>query len=105
MTDPFDTDATRRAVMSSLRGSDGVAPLSASVHVTIAARSHQGASRHRNEDHFLVIRLGREQETLASSLSGHDLPLQFQESGYVMLVADGLGGGGAGAVASRVALS
>ena len=105
MTDPSETEAARRAVLSSLVGADDVPPLSASVHVTIAARSHQGAARHRNEDHFLVIRLGREQETLATSLSGRDVPAQFRENGYVMLVADGLGEGGAGAVASRIALS
>ena len=52
-----------------------------------------------------MVRLGREQETLATSLSGRDVPAQFEESGYVMLVADGLGEGGAGSVASRVALS
>jgi len=104
MTDPSDANA-RRAVLSSLLGTDDVPPLSASVQVTIAGVSHQGAARHGNEDHFLVIRLGREQETLATSLSGRDVPAQFRESGYVMLVADGLGEGGAGAVASRVALS
>ncbi len=105
MIDPADADAARRAALSPLLGADDVPPSSASVRVTIGARSHQGAARRRNEDHFLVIRLGREQETLATSLSGRDVPAQFQESGYVMLVADGLGEGGAGAVASRVALS
>ena len=105
MTDPSDADAARRAALSPLLGADDVPPLAASVHVTIGARSHQGTSRHRNEDHFLVIRLGRDQQTLATSLSGRDVPAQFQENGYVMLVADGLGEGGAGAVASRIALS
>ncbi len=33
------------------------------------------------------------------------MPPRFEESGYAMLVADGLGEGGAGSVASRVALS
>ena len=61
--------------------------------------------RQRNEDHYLVVRLGRYQETLATSLSGSDVPPRFEESGYAMLVADGLGEGGAGSVASRVALS
>ena len=104
MTDRSEADA-RRSVLSSLPGADGVAPLSASVQVTIGARSHQGAARHSNEDHFLVIRLGRDQETLATSLSGRDVPAPFEENGYVMLVADGLGADGAGAVASRIALS
>ena len=52
-----------------------------------------------------MVRLGRHQETLATSLSGRDVPPRFEECGYAMLVADGLGEGGAGSVASRVALS
>ncbi len=43
--------------------------LSSSVRVTIGARSHRAWSRQHNEDHYLVVRLGRHQETLATSLS------------------------------------
>ena len=56
-------------------------------------------------EHYLAMRLSRGQETLATSLSAEDLPPRFEEYGYAMLVADGLGEGGSGAVASRVALS
>lgn len=105
MSDQLDAAAIRRTTLSPLLGIDDVRPMSSVVKVTIAARSHQGALRERNEDHYLVVRLGREQETLATSLSESDVPPQFQENGYVMLVADGLGEGGAGSVASRVALS
>ena len=58
-----------------------------------------------NTDHYLALRLGRLQETLASSLSAGDLPARFEEYAYAMVVADGLGEEGAGARASRVALS
>ena len=75
------------------------------MRVKFGARSHQGSARQRNEDHYLVVRLGRHQETLATSLSGNDVPPRFEEHGYAMLVADGLGEGGSGSVASRVALS
>ena len=34
-----------------------------------------------------------------------DLPPRFDEYGYALLLADGLGGSGSGAVASRVAVS
>ena len=105
MVDPIDVAAVRRTSLSPLLGVDDIQPLSATVRVTIGARSHQGAMRQRNEDHYLVVRLGRQQETLATSLSGSDVPPPFEENGYVMLVADGLGEGGAGSVASRVALS
>ncbi len=58
-----------------------------------------------NTDHYLAIRLGRMQETLLSSLPPADLPPRFEEYGYALVVADGLGDRGSGARASRVALS
>lgn len=100
-----DPNAARREALSPLFGMGGEPPLSASVRVTIGARSHQGVVRHSNEDHYLVLRHDRGQETLATSLSGSDVPPSFKESAYTMLVADGLGEGGSGSVASRVALS
>lgn len=104
ISEPGDRDTARRATLSPILGRDDL-PASSSVRVTIGARSHQGTLRQRNEDHYLVVRVGREQETLATSLSSSDVPPRFEESGYAMIVADGLGEGGAGSVASRVALS
>ena len=104
MADPDDA-AARRAALSPILGFDDMRPLSSTVRVRIAARSHPGTKRERNEDHFLVVELGRHQHTLATSLSDSDLPGDFEENAYAMLVADGLGEGGAGSVASRVALS
>ena len=100
-----DPDAERRAALSPLFGSADVRPPSSSVRVTVGARSHHGMARENNEDHYLVLRLGRDQETLATSLSGNDVPPPFKEYACAMLIADGLGEGGAGSVASRVALS
>jgi serine/threonine protein phosphatase PrpC len=101
----MDEEAARRSALSPILTTADFKPLTSSVRVTIGARSHPGAKREHNEDHFLVLRLGRDQETLATSLSGDGAPARFEEHGYAMLVADGLGEGGAGAVASRVALS
>ena len=103
--DSGDRDTARRKALSPILGLDDNLPSSSSVRVKIGARSHQGALRQRNEDHYLVVRVGRDQETLATSLSGSDVPPNFEEAGYAMIVADGLGEGGAGSVASRVALS
>jgi PPM family protein phosphatase len=101
-----DREATaRRYALSTLLGKHDTPPSSASVRVTIGARTHLGAVRHINEDHYLVVRLSRGQETLATSLPASDVPPTFAESGYAMLVADGLGLDGSGSVASRVALS
>jgi len=80
-------------------------PLSATVKVEIGSASHAGKAKAFNEDHYLVLRLARSQETLATSLSAADLPSHFDEFGYGMLVADGLGGRGEGAAASRIAVS
>ena len=75
------------------------------MRVEIAGLSQRGTRRLVNDDHYLVIRLGRDQETLATSLSEAEVPPRFEEYGYAMLVADGLGEGGSGSLASRVALS
>src|SRR5580765_5466554 len=95
----------RRAALSPLLSTADFRPLSAAVRVEIGASSHQGPSRSLNDDHYVAIRFGRSQETVATSLSAADLPPRFEEHGYAMLVADGLGEPGAGSVASRVALS
>ncbi len=74
------------------------------VELEVAASSVAGNQPY-NSDHYLALRLGRLQETLVTSLASGDLPPRFQEYAYAMLVADGLGDHGAGARASRVALS
>ena len=103
--DEDELDRARRAALSPMLPADDFRPLSSSVQVEFGAVSHRGTSRPLNDDHYLVIRLARHQETLATSLGSADLPPRFEEYGYAMLVADGLGEGGAGSVASRVALS
>ena len=100
-----EANESRRRGLSPLLKTDEWRPLSASVRVEIGVRSHRGKVRQFNEDHYLVLRLGRYQETLSTSLVNADLPSRLDEFGYALLVADGLGGTGSGAVASRLALS
>ena len=80
-------------------------PLSSALAVEVAAASVCGRLRPHNTDHYLAIRFGRLQETLVTSLAAADLPPRFEEYAYAMLVADGLDESGAGARASRIALS
>jgi protein phosphatase len=70
----------------------------------IAALSHRGKVRQNNEDAFIVFRIGRFLEPVASSIPIGELPPQQEVSGHVMIVADGLGGHEGGEVASRSAL-
>jgi len=105
MTGDDEHDVVRRAALSPTNAFEAFRPLSATVQVEIGVRTHPGASSLRNEDHYLILRLGRDQETLATSLSAAEMPGRFEEHGYAMLVADGFGEGGSGSLASRIALS
>jgi len=80
-------------------------PLSAAFALEVAAASYGGKWPPHNTDHYLVVRAGRMQETIATSLGTADLPPAFEEYAYGLLIADGLGEQGAGSRASRVALS
>jgi PPM family protein phosphatase len=98
-------DTARRQALSPLLNNHDYRPLSSLIRLDIGTRSHAGIAKQINEDHYLTVRLSRHQETLATSLTPADLPRQFDEYGYALVVADGLGHTGSGRVASRVALS
>ncbi len=80
-------------------------PLSARVRVDFGAHSRRGLLHSVNEDHYLIIELGRHQKTLLTSLPESVVAKQFDEFGYGMIVADGFGGTGTGESASRLALA
>ena len=79
--------------------------LSSSIRIDVSALSHTGYRRANNEDHYLVVRLGRTLETISTSLPPGDVPERTEEVNYVMVVADGMGGHRAGEIASRMALT
>jgi protein phosphatase len=95
----------RRRALSPVLTPDDFQPLSSRVTVEFGSATHTGKTRTVNEDNYLIMKISRGQETVVSSLSEAETPPPFQEHGYAMLVADGLGGSGPGGVASRVALS
>src|SRR5438309_2133295 len=80
-------------------------PLSSLVQIDVAGLSHPGKVRPNNEDHFLVVRFGRFLEPLATNLPAGQVPSRFEDVGYAMAVADGLGGHAAGEEASKRALT
>jgi len=103
MIDDFGgSDVTWRAILGKPVTST---PLPSIIEVDVGARTDTGKVQAHNTDHFLAIRLGRVQQTIATSLAASDLPDDFEEYGYALLVADGLGEQSTGIRASRVALS
>jgi len=79
-------------------------PSSASVHVDFGADTRRGRSRGVNTDHYSIIRLGRSQDTVRTSVDEPLIASHYDEYGYAMLVADGMGPGDTGETASRLAL-
>jgi PPM family protein phosphatase len=72
--------------------------------VEIAARSDRGKRRENNEDTYLVFRTGRFVERIQSNIPESELSSHYEGGGYLLAVADGMGGTRAGEVASREAL-
>lgn len=81
-------------------------PYSSRINVDLFGLSDKGYKRAENEDHFLIVRVGRAVETVLTNLTDTEtMPGElFEESGYGMVVADGVGGQSAGEVASRQAI-
>jgi serine/threonine protein phosphatase PrpC len=79
---------------------------SESVRAELAGQSHPGKVRPNNEDHFLIVRFGRFLQTIATNLADDGtVPRDHEDSGYGMVVADGMGGMAAGETASRMAIN
>jgi len=78
---------------------------SANVVVDIGARSHRGLVRANNEDSFLVNTLERRMTTLRTNLPPSQVPDNYFEIVFGMIVADGMGGAAAGEVASSTAIA
>jgi serine/threonine protein phosphatase PrpC len=101
----FNTAETQVLGGSSSPKSQLPQPHTSGVRVEITGLSHPGNLRPNNEDHFLVVRLGRFLESLVTNLPADQVPSRFEEEGFGMAVADGMGGHAAGEEASRLAIT
>jgi PPM family protein phosphatase len=74
------------------------------VAIKFGASTDPGKVRGNNEDHFLVARLSKSMRVCKTSLPGEGETLFSEEEGYLMVVADGMGGAAAGERASALAV-
>ena len=71
------------------------------VRLTFGARTDRGKVRENNEDHFLVARLAKSMQVCKSSLPDDGTCRFSDEEGYLMVVADGMGGAAGGRARQR----
>ena len=81
---------------------DPIAP--GQVRVAAAGRTDVGRVRSNNEDHFLIGKVRRAQEILATNLDPALMPVLPEEVGHAFVIADGMGGMASGEEASRLAI-
>jgi PPM family protein phosphatase len=79
-------------------------PVSSRVSVEFGSGTHVGLVRSNNEDCYLVARVERSFQTVATNIPAGYGPNRFDEVVYGAVVADGLGGVRGGEEASRLAV-
>ena len=105
MADKNSADTVKQLLLVAPSTAEAPRAWSSLVGIDLGALTDPGKVRPNNEDHFLAARLGRSLLTLKTNLPAGAVPDQFDEVGYVLIVADGVGGSSAGEVASSLAIA
>ena len=74
------------------------------VRIRFGALTDTGKVRVNNEDHFLIARLSKSMQVCRTSLPGEGKTQLSEEEGYLVVIADGMGGAAAGERASALAV-
>jgi PPM family protein phosphatase len=107
MNNPFELETAEFEFLISPSALDHSQPKppSTTLRVEVGAVTHTGKVRPRNEDHFLVSQVSRNQRILLTNVPDDHFPEIVGDDAYSMIVADGMGGMAAGEVASRMAIT
>jgi protein phosphatase len=70
----------------------------------LSGATHHGQRRSSNEDHFLIAELRRQLNVSSASLLLDDELFETRSQGWLLVVADGIGGQAKGELASRLAV-
>jgi serine/threonine protein phosphatase PrpC len=107
MSGPLDLETAEFEFSISASALDQSRPRPASTRlgVEFGAVTHAGKVRPRNEDHYLVARVRREQKVLSTNIADEHFPDDVGDDAYTIIIADGMGGMAAGEVASRTAIT
>jgi protein phosphatase len=87
------------------RRARAVGPKPADSEIDVYGLTHPGKVRSENQDHFLVCQLRKQIDVSFTSLPDvGNLPVNAQRLAFLVMVADGVGGGALGEEASRLAV-